>query len=132
MKDSIYSNFKKFFLVGIICFLVDISFYFLFLRFNLGIMLAKPLSFVLGVLTGYFLNTFYTFNQSHMASQKLFRYIILYTVTMFINAFSNKYFLGLLLNTPIQTYAMIFSVIIATGIALFINFFGLRYYVFRI
>ena len=95
-------------------------------------MLAKPLSFMLGVLTGYFLNTFYTFNQSHMASQILVRYIILYTVTMFINAYSNKYFLGLLFNTPIQTYAMIFSVIIATGIALSINFFGLRYYVYRI
>ena len=58
-------EFRKFFLVGLLTFLSDASTYYFFTSAGLDLNLAKGISFLIGTLIGYLLNTIYTFEYNN-------------------------------------------------------------------
>jgi len=129
--DSLSKNFFKFLLVGCIAFLADISIYFMLLHFGWPSIAAKASSFCFGVAAGYILNSLFTFNNSKLIKQELKKYVLVYSISLIVNTLINEFILLLLDTSPLSRYAFIIAVISATTISLFMNFLGLRYYVFK-
>lgn len=129
--ESIYKNFTKFFLVGCIAFGTDISVYFILLEQGFSSFLSKGVSFICGLIIGYFLNSYFTFNKAKVSVLKFLKYLTLYLFSLLINMLSNEYALIKIAQTNFNEYGFIIAVIFATLLSLIINFLGLRYYVFR-
>ena len=129
--DIIYHNFIKFFIVGCIGFVIDISIYFLLLNEGYASFISKGLSFICSVIICYFLNSYFTFNRARMGSLKFFKYSAVYLFSFFVNMVSNEYMLMEINKTSLNEYSYMIAFIWATFLSLIINFLGLRYYVFR-
>ena len=129
--DKMFKNFLKFFIVGCIAFGIDITSYFALLLLDFPSAIAKSISFILGVSVGYILNSLFTFNNSQLAATELKKYILLYLGSMFINMTLNEYFLSFLRDPALGNHSLLIAVLLATSVSLLINFFGLRYYVFK-
>ena len=129
--DSVLKNFFIFFLVGCLAFSTDILIYFTLLQFSWSSISAKAISFCFGVGVGYILNSFFTFNGSQLIKQELYKYILVYSISLIVNILINEFILSLLDISPWSRYAFIIAVIFATTVSLFMNFLGLRYYVFK-
>jgi putative flippase GtrA len=129
--ESIYKNFSKFFLVGCTAFTIDISIYFILLDQGYLSYLSKGISFICGLLVGYFLNSYFTFNKVKISSLRFLKYTMLYLFSLFVNMLSNEYVLIQITQTTMNEHAFIIAVLVATALSLIINFLGLRYYVFK-
>ncbi len=129
--ENILSNFIKFFIVGCIAFTTDIALYFLFLKLGLPSIFSKALSFVCGLLVGYVLNSFFTFNQAKISKVKFSKYILVYFVSLVANITVNEQTVIYLQDTIWKEFVLLGAVICATIVSLLMNFFGLRYYVFK-
>tara|TARA_B100001175_G_C18917701_1_gene360867 strand:- start:60 stop:455 length:396 start_codon:yes stop_codon:yes gene_type:complete len=129
--ENILTNFKKFFIVGCIAFSTDISLYFLFLEIGFISTFSKGLSFICGLLVGYFLNSFFTFNQPKISSIKFYKYILVYFVSLLANITVNERAVIYLKDIIWDEFIFLGAVICATVVSLLMNFFGLRNYVFK-
>ena len=129
--DNIFKNFIKFFVVGCIAFGTDIISYFALLSLDFPSAIAKSISFMLGVAVGYILNSLFTFNNSQLVATELKKYILLYLGSMLVNMTLNEYFLSFLRDSTLSNHSLLIAVLLATTVSLLINFFGLRYYVFK-
>lgn len=129
--ENILTNFKKFFIVGCIAFATDISLYFLFLEIGLISSFSKGLSFICGLLVGYFLNSFFTFNQAKISTIKFYKYILVYFVSLLANITVNERAVIYLKDIIWDEFIFLGAVICATVVSLLMNFFGLRNYVFK-
>ncbi|MDC0485130.1 GtrA family protein [Gammaproteobacteria bacterium] len=129
--ENIFSNFIKFFAVGCIAFATDISLYFFFLSLGFVSLVSKAVSFICGLVVGYFLNSFFTFNRAKITKNKFSKYILVYFVSLVANMSVNESIVIYLQDTVWQEVAILGAVICATIVSLLMNFFGLRYYVFK-
>ena len=129
--DSVLKNFFKFVLVGCLAFSTDILIYFTLIQFSWSSIAAKAISFCFGFGVGYILNSFFTFNGSQLIKQEFYKYILVYSISLIVNILINEFILSLLEISPWSRYAFIIAVIFATTVSLFMNFLGLRYYVFK-
>lgn len=125
-------EFRKFFLVGLLTFLSDASTYYFFTSAGLDLNLAKGISFLIGTLIGYLLNTIYTFEISQYSSNTLRKYLSVYLCSMLlnvtINALSITLFLSLTIDMSISKFL---AVMIATAFSMIFNFICLKYYVYK-
>ncbi len=129
---STTKEFKKFFLVGLIAFFSDISTYYLFTFSGLELNTSKAISFLIGTLIGYLLNTIYTFEEAKYSSNTLIKYLLVYLVSMLLNVTVNALSIKLFLIFEIDMNLSKFSaVIIATMFSMIFNFICLKYYVYR-
>jgi putative flippase GtrA len=122
-RTGLVSQLARFVLIGGFCALVDFGVYQLLLWPDVWVHLAKALSFVAGTTTAYLLNRRFTFNASGGVGQ-LGGFVLLYSVTFFVNVGTNALMLGLGLVIPVAW-------VIAQGVATTINFVMLRTVVFR-
>ena len=122
LNKSIFKQFIIFLIIGGIAFFVDLGFYIILLTF-LNYFYAKLCSFIIATCFTYIMNKFFTFKLKDLSIIETFKFIILYSISSYINAFINEKIFFLCNNVKI-------AFIIATGICLFINFFGLRFFVF--
>ncbi|HEX6357495.1 GtrA family protein [Actinophytocola sp.] len=122
-RTGLVRQLTRFVLIGGFCALVDFGVYQLLLWPDVWVHLAKALSFVAGTTTAYFLNRRFTFEASGGVGQ-LSGFVLLYTVTFFVNVGTNALMLGLGLPIPLAW-------VIAQGVATTINFVMLRTVVFR-
>ena len=129
--ENIYTNFKKFFLVGCVAFSVDISLYFLLLEIGFLSTLSKGLSFVCGLLVGYFLNSFFTFNRAEVSKHMFYKYVLVYFISLLANIIVNELSVIYLEKIIMRDFVFLVAVICATIVSLTMNFFGLRNYVFK-
>lgn len=114
----------KFLIVGSSSVLLDFIIYRILVNNGLDISLSKLLSFVSGSVFGFILNKYWTFNSKKKTFREIIYYIILYTITAYLNTGVNKFVLGLYTNTT-------FSFLCATGVSTVINFLGQKFIVFR-
>jgi putative flippase GtrA len=126
-KIGLVGQLARFVLIGGFCALVDYGVYQGLLALELWVHLAKALSFVAGTTTAFFLNRKYTFNVSGGVGQ-LGGFVLLYTVTFFVNVGTNALTLHLL---PDFGMRITLAWVIAQGVATAINFVMLRTVVFR-
>ena len=129
---STKKEFKKFFFVGLLAFFSDISTYYLFTLSGLELNVSKAISFLIGTLIGYLLNTVYTFEAAQFSSNTLIKYLLVYLVSMLlnvtVNALSIKLFLTFVIDMNLSKFL---AVIIATMFSMIFNFICLKYYVYR-
>ena len=107
--------------------LVDYSLYlFLLNTSSLNIDFCKTISFLVGTLYAYITNKIYTFKSNVTFINSIYKFILLYTTTLFVNVFTNS----LLLNY-FNKFALQLAFIISTFLSASINFLGMKYFVFK-
>jgi putative flippase GtrA len=117
----------RFVLVGGLAALVDYGSYQALLAMGTWVHLAKAISFILGTTTAYLINRRWTFNSAGGTAPAM-RFVLLYSVTFFVNTGVNAFMLYLLADfAGEKTVAWV----IAQGTATVINFVMLRLVVFR-
>ncbi|AXB45870.1 GtrA family protein [Amycolatopsis albispora] len=119
----------RFVLIGGFCALVDSGLYWLLLQAGTWVHLAKAVSFIAGTTTAYFLNRRFTFTAATTGGAgQLGGFVLLYTVTFFVNVGANALALSLL---PDFRWRVALAWVIAQGMATTINFVMLKWVVFR-
>ncbi|MBN6035341.1 GtrA family protein [Amycolatopsis sp. 195334CR] len=119
----------RFVLIGGFCALVDSGLYWLLLQAGTWVHLAKAVSFIAGTTTAYFLNRRFTFTAgSTGGAGQVGGFVLLYTVTFFVNVGANALALSLL---PDFRWRVALAWVIAQGLATTINFVMLKWVVFR-
>ncbi|WP_007025090.1 GtrA family protein [Saccharomonospora iraqiensis] len=119
----------RFVLIGGFCALVDSGIYWLLLQAGLWVHLAKALSFIAGTTTAFFLNRRFTFTGAQKGGAgQLGGFVLLYTVTFFVNVGTNALALHLL---PDLRWRVALAWVLAQGTATTINFIMLKWVVFR-
>lgn len=122
-------QFSRFLIGGVIAVALDWGTYFLITQFgDLKPSISKFISFMVGTIFAFFYNGVICF-QSNLGKTQFFRHLSLYTYSMIINV--------AVFNFTMETSptflgsTSIISLSLATCISMFLNFFGMRKWVFR-
>jgi putative flippase GtrA len=89
---------------------------------------AKAVGFLTGTLFAYFANKVWTFGHQEHASGSVWRFVLLYAITLGANVLVNAGCLALLSTLSI---AVPVAFLIATGISAVLNFLGMKLFVFK-
>ncbi|MEU6641321.1 GtrA family protein [Saccharomonospora sp. NPDC046836] len=128
-SPGLLAQLVRFGLIGGFCALVDSGIYWLLLQAGTWVHLAKAISFIAGTTTAYFLNRRFTFASARQGgASQVGGFMLLYTVTFFVNVGTNALALATL---PDFSWRVALSWIIAQGTATTINFVMLKWVVFR-
>ena len=129
---KINKQFRSFFIVGIIAFSIDISFYYFLTSIEVSVNISKGISFLLGTVFGYFVNSIFTFKVLSLRTILFLRYLGVYILSMILNIFINEQFFIFLHKSMItDQMVQLFSVIFATICSMILNFVSLKLYVYR-
>lgn len=136
----------KFAISGVLAVMVDFLVYFSISQL-LEINLSKGIGFCSGMLVTYNLNKFWTWRQRDKNNQRLYLFIGLYMVAMFINILVNNYAFNKIPNTEtvlsirntsknlIEFFAVknnkVFAFLIATISSATLTFLGQKFWLFR-
>jgi putative flippase GtrA len=125
---GLLTQITRFVLVGGLSALVDYGTYQGFLALGVYVHLAKAMSFILGTTTAYLLNRRWTFGNASGGAAPVAKFVLLYTVTFFVNIGVNALMLQVLGDFK---WHVTVAWVIAQGVATVINFVMLRLVVFR-
>ena len=129
---KINKQFRSFFIVGIIAFSIDISFYYFLTSIEVSVNISKGISFLLGTVFGYFVNSIFTFKVLSLKTILFLRYLSVYILSMILNIFINEQvFIFLHKSMITDQMVKLFSVIFATICSMIFNFVSLKLYVYR-
>ena len=129
---KINKQFRSFFIVGIIAFSIDISFYYFLTSVEVSVNISKGISFLLGTVFGYFVNSIFTFKVLSLKTILFLRYLGVYILSMILNIFINEQvFIFLHKSMITDQMVKLFSVILATICSMIFNFVSLKLYVYR-
>lgn len=129
---KINKQFRSFFIVGIIAFSIDISFYYFLTSVEVSVNISKGISFLLGTVFGYFVNSIFTFKVLSLKTILFLRYLGVYILSMILNIFINEQvFIFLHKSMITDQMVKLFSVIFATVCSMIFNFVSLKLYVYR-
>jgi putative flippase GtrA len=92
--------------------------------------IAKLLGFLSGTIFAYVANRLWTFkSQNEVAiASSLWRFSLLYSLTLLVNVAVNSVFLGFLNG---KSYQIQHAFLIATCLSALLNFLGMKYFVFK-
>ena len=128
MRFYIKNQIFRFIIIGLISVLLDfVSYLILFSYLNFDIIISKGISFIIGSLFSYFGNKNYTFNSSS-SKVKFFRFFILYIFTLYINTYSNSYFIFIFSEFEFYFYV---AFLLSTFISATINFVMMKKFIFN-
>lgn len=118
-----------FLVVGTLTVLVDFLTYrtLLWLGF-VGVDISKATSFIVGTLFAYFANRHWTFGHKQHAAGSLYRFLVLYMLTLGANVWINAIVLELLKMMP---WVIQLAFLTATGVSATLNFIGMKLFVFK-
>ena len=129
---KINKEFRSFFIVGIIAFSIDISFYYFLTYVEVSVNISKGISFLLGTVFGYFVNSIFTFKVLSLKTILFLRYLSVYILSMILNIFINEQvFIFLHKSMITDQMVKLSSVIFATICSMIFNFVSLKLYVYR-
>ena len=129
---KINKQFRSFFIVGIIAFSIDISFYYFLTSVEVSVNISKGISFLLGTVFGYFVNSIFTFKVLSLRTILFLRYLGVYILSMILNIFINEQvFIFLHKSMITDQMVKLSSVIFATICSMIFNFVSLKLYVYR-
>lgn len=118
------SEILKFLVGGGTAVIVDFITYKVFMNIGFERSIAKTFSFICGSIVGFIINKYWTFESSKFKMNEIYKYMILYIVTAFINSLVNKY-------TLLTFKSELFAFLCATGISTILNFLGQKFLIFR-
>ena len=118
-----------FFVAGAFAFVLDYLVY--RLTFNsLGLIFSKLFGFYSGVVVSFFINSAYTFRRKgtkYFSSIFVFKYLIVLTMSMLINVFTNYFILD---NFSSVSRINFIAFLIATFLSMVFNFINLKFVIF--
>jgi putative flippase GtrA len=132
----------KFGIIGVAAVMVDLFFYYIFLsifpeKFFKVISneaVAKTLSFLCGMTVTYFSNKFWTWKQNNRSNRRLFKFGVLYGMSLLINVSTNLIVLFSLREFVVFSavpYKYFIAFLAATCTSALFNFVGQKYWVFK-
>lgn len=89
---------------------------------------AKAMGFLAGTLFAYFANRFWTFGQKSHAPGSLWRFVVLYGITLGANVLVNSLALEFFANA---NAAVQVAFLLATAVSATLNFAGMKLFVFK-
>lgn len=116
-----------FLIVGIGSVTIDFIVYIL-LSAGFSISTAKTLGFASGASFSYFANRKYTFKNLSRYGSTLWKFVIVYCLSMVLNTQVNSIFIDFL---PPVSLGFATAFLLATGASIIFNFIGLKFFVFR-
>lgn len=142
MKDLLKMNktkkeISRFIISGICAVATDMLFYYILSQF-INISTAKGISFLIGTVTAYLMNKYYTFEQKQKSFKEVVKFIILYLTSLCANIGVNKLCFIIIpeifafLHIP-DNYQLLklLAFLFATGTSTIINFTGQKFWVFK-
>ncbi len=129
MSSKLSHQFSRFFVGGLVAVSLDWGTYLLLVQFG-GIEpnVSKVVSFIVGTVFAFYYNGMISF-QSNLGKTQFIRHISLYTFSMFLNVAT---FNSAMKTAPVFLGSTSFiSLTLATSVSMFLNFFGMRSWVFR-
>lgn len=123
---------SRFIISGICAVLTDMLFYYILSNF-IEISVAKGISFLLGTITAYLMNKYYTFEKKEKSLKEVIKFLSLYLFSLCANIIVNKLSLYILPFVFINEFKIIkfLSFLFATGTSTIINFTGQKFWVFK-
>ena len=89
---------------------------------------AKAVGFISGTVFSYFANRLWTFGYTKQGWDSIWRFGLLYALTLFVNVMANSAVLTLLVGVPDDIkIAFVFATILSAAL----NFLGMKFFVFR-
>ena len=120
---------RTFIIVGCFTVLIDFLVYqSLLLTDSLTVEIAKGGGFVVGTCFAYFANRAWTFRIEKSSRFSIWKFLILYPITLVINVAINSAALVVLAESAIEIYV---AFGLATMVSASLNFVGMKYLVFR-
>ena len=128
ISTKLISQIKRFTLVGMFAVFIDLLFYKFFLLFTQPV-ISKSISFFIGSLYSYFANLLFTFKLKNNSINQFSKFIIIYSLSLFINVWVNSLVLSKLsFQSKTEIYvAFLIAVICSASF----NFYCIRNYVFN-
>ncbi|WP_083214372.1 GtrA family protein [Burkholderia stabilis] len=117
-----------FLIVGTLTVAIDFLCYMLLLSVGVQYAFAKAVGFVAGTVFAYFANRWWTFGHRQHAPGSVFRFVMLYMLTLGGNVLINHF---VLLIVGQGEWAVRIAFLTATGVSAALNFLGMRFFVFR-
>jgi putative flippase GtrA len=121
--NKLKKELKCFLIAGLSAVGTDFITYYIMLNF-LHHDIAKILSFILGTIVAFVINKYWTFERYKKSYKQIFQFIILYSVTLFVNVMINRSVLDF-------TELVFLAFLIATGASTTLNFVGQKWWVFK-
>lgn len=122
-------EFAIFLVVGALTVLLDFGLYQGLVRWGvLGVDMAKAISFLFGTVFAYFANRFWTFGKYSHVPGTMWRFALLYAITLTANVLVNAWVLRLLAAASGATLG---AFLFATGVSAALNFLGMKLFVFK-
>ena len=121
----------RFLLIGGTSVAIDLIAYTVLVDFY-STMVAKGMSYILGMIFGFFGNKYWTFESPRASISEPAIYIAIYAATLAFNIYSNHLCFNLLTHlqqSPRFCFGLAF--LIATGASTVLNFIGMKYLAFR-
>jgi len=130
MSSKLSYQFSRFFVGGLVAVSLDWGTYFLLTRFgDVEPIVSKITSFIVGTIFSFYYNGVISF-QSNLSRTQFIRHVILYTCTMFVHVVVFNWSIK---EAPALVGSTSFiSLALATSVSMFLNFFGMRSWVFRV
>ncbi len=123
IRSKIFKQAIRFLITGFIAMFIDIAVYLLLINI-VGIFYSKGISFICATVFTFLMNKYWTFEKKELSFNEIIKFIIFYLFSAFINAAINE---RVFILTEDKTAAFI----AATGFCTFLNFFGLKFFVFN-
>lgn len=113
----------RFGIIGAAAAVIDYGVYYMLFPIT-GIIISKAVSYVLATFFTFIMNKLWTFGAKAYSRSEIVRFISLYALSIFINNIVNKAVFSL-------SKEKLAGFLAATAICAAVNFFGLKYFVFR-
>ncbi len=121
---------RRFLVIGVLSVLIDRGTYEM-LKGGLDVPIAKGISYVTGMVFGFFGNKFWTFQSPRKSAAEPVVFLALYAITMGVNVAINSFFLNELSGRLSPKLAMETAFLFATGTTTILNFLGMRLLTFN-
>ena len=118
----------RFLFVGSMTVLIDFLVYGCLFLSGMSITNSKLIGFITGTIFAYFMNKNITFKSNKKSLKIFIFFIILYTISLCLNVFTNNLFLNLL---NFSNYSFIFAFCIATIFSATLNYVIMNYFLFN-
>lgn len=118
-----------FLIVGTLTVVVDFFSYHLLLWLGVMYSIAKASGFIVGTVFAYFVNRYWTFGHVEHAPNSMFRFVVLYAITLGANVLVNQ---GVLVLFGHSSVDVNFAFLIATTVSAVLNFIGMKFFVFKV
>ncbi len=122
---------RRFLVVGLLSVLCDAATYALLLKAGLYPAVAKGISYVTGMVFGFFGNKFWTFQSPQKSVAEPVVYLVVYAITLGVNVAINSFLIDQLSEGLGPSLARGVAFLFATGVTTILNFLGMRLLAFR-